>query len=43
MPCHSSRNFGEDMEDALAVAKQFQIETVTVDLTQVRQTLLEQI
>ena len=31
MPCQSSRNFGEDMEDALAVAEQFHIETLTVD------------
>ncbi len=40
MPCHSKRNYGEDMDDALAVAKQFEIETRTVDLTSVRSELL---
>ncbi len=40
MPCHSKRNYGEDMDDALAVAKQFGIETRTVDLTSVRDALL---
>ena len=39
MPCQSSRNFGEDMVDALAVAEQFHIETVTVDLTEVKQAI----
>jgi len=37
MPCASKRNFGEDMEDGIAVAKQFDIETRTVDLTPVRE------
>ena len=43
MPCQSSRNFGEDMVDALAVAEQFHIETVTVDLTEVKQAICRQI
>lgn len=43
MPCQSKRNFGEDMVDGLAVAKQFDIETVTVDLTQAKETLLAQV
>ena len=33
MPCSSQRNFGEDMEHGIEVAKQFDIETRTVDLT----------
>ena len=43
MPCQSSRNFGEDMEDALAVAEQFHIETLTVDLSDVKAALCSQI
>lgn len=40
MPCESKRNFEEDMRDGLAVARQFGIETVTVDLTAVKETLM---
>ncbi len=40
MPCFSKRNYGEDTDDALAVAKQFDIETRTVDLTETRAALL---
>ena len=36
MPCASTRNFGEDMQDALKLAEQFGIETKTVDLTAAR-------
>ena len=43
MPCHSRRNFHEDMEDGRAVAQQFDIETITVDLTNVRSELCQQI
>jgi NAD+ synthase len=43
MPCQSTRNFGEDMEDALALARQFDIETLTVDLSQVKEALCAQI
>ena len=39
MPCSSARNFGEDREDGLAVAKKFGIETRTVDLTKTKKTL----
>ncbi len=39
MPCQSKRNFGEDMVDGLAVAEQFDIETVTVDLTTAKEAL----
>ena len=28
MPCHSSRNYGQDMEDGLKVAHQFHIKTL---------------
>jgi len=41
MPCSSGQNYGRDMEDALAVAEQYGIETRTVDLTAVRNALLD--
>lgn len=37
LPCGTSRNFAEDKEDALKIAKQFSIETREVDLTKVRE------
>lgn len=37
LPCGSSRNYGEDRDDALRVAEQFHIETRTVDLTAVKE------
>lgn len=40
MPCQSSRNFGEDMDDGKKLAEQFHIETVTVDLSQVKTELV---
>ena len=40
MPCSSKRNFGEDREDGLAVAKKYGVETMIVDLTKVREELL---
>ena len=40
LPCQSSRNYGEDREDGLAVAEQFGIETLTVDLTQAKEAML---
>ncbi len=40
LPCQSSRNFGEDMQDGRAVAAQFGIETLTVDLTAVKASML---
>ncbi len=43
MPCASKRNFGEDTEDGLAVADMFGIETRVVDLTAVREKLIEEI
>lgn len=36
MPCSSKRNYNEDMADAMIVAKQYGIETRTVDLTPVK-------
>ena len=41
MPCASKRNFGEDKEDGLAVAKKYGIETMVVDLTAVRSDLID--
>ncbi len=40
LPCSSKRNFGSDMDDALAVAEMFGIETRTFDLTAVRESVL---
>ena len=36
MPCQSKRNYEEDTIDALEVAKKFGIETITVDLTDIK-------
>jgi len=36
MPCQSKRNYEEDTVDAIEVAKQFDIETITVDLTKLK-------
>ncbi len=41
LPCESKRNFEEDTNDGLAVAEQFGIETLRVDLTPVKQSLLQ--
>ena len=43
LPCASKQNYESDTDDALAVARQFGIETRTVDLTAVRAALLEQL
>lgn len=40
MPCHSMRGYKEDRDDALALAGQFNIECVTVDLTETRQSII---
>ena len=40
MPCASKRNFGEDMEDGLAVARQFNIKNRTIDLTSAKELFL---
>lgn len=40
MPCHSKRNYGEDIDDAVALCKQFDIDYVTVDLTPVREAFM---
>ena len=40
MPCESARNFGEDKDDGLDVAKQFDIETRTVDLTDAKRAVV---
>lgn len=43
MPCGSTRNYEEDARDGLEVAHAFGIETRTVDLTPVKQSLLSAI
>lgn len=40
MPCCSERNYGEDTDHGNLVAEQFKIETRTVDLTEVKNTLV---
>ncbi|MBR4868451.1 MAG: NAD(+) synthase, partial [Clostridia bacterium] len=41
MPCESKINFTTDMQDAMEVAQQFDIENRTVDLTEVKQKEVE--
>lgn len=41
MPCESKINFTTDMQDAMEVARQFDIENRTVDLTEVKQKEVE--
>ena len=43
MPCCSKRNYGQDKNDAEEVAKQFNIETRIVDLTEVRNKEVEEL
>ena len=43
MPCASRRNYGMDADDGRALAEQFGIETRMVDLTAVREALMEQL
>ena len=43
MPCASKRNYSQDTEDGMTVAKQYHIETRTVDLTPVREAAVQQI
>lgn len=40
MPCQSQRNYGQDTDDALMAAKQAGIETLTVDLSEVKAQVL---
>lgn len=39
MPCQSKRNYGEDTIDAVELARQFSIETLTVDLTKTKENI----
>lgn len=41
MPCQSKRNYGEDRDDGLDVAKQFNIETRTVDVSELKAKYIE--
>ena len=40
MPCESARNFGEDKDDGIDVATQFNIDTRTVDLTDAKRAVV---
>lgn len=41
MPCQSARNFGEDMADGGDMARQFGIENKTIDLTKLKEDMME--
>ncbi len=41
LPCESSRNFGEDSVDALALAQRYGIESYTVDVTATKRALCD--
>ncbi len=43
MPCTSKRNYHEDADDAMTVARQYQIETRTIDLTPVKDAAVHQL
>ncbi len=43
MPCSSKQNYGKDQDDALLLADKFSIKTTTVDLTDARNSILENI
>ena len=43
MPCESKRNFEEDMEDGLKLANQFNIENITVNLTDTKKSIAKAI
>lgn len=40
MPCNSKRNYGEDMDDAVRLAETFEIDMMTVDLTETRNSII---
>lgn len=43
MPCSSSRNFGRDTDDALEVARKYDIETRNIDLTPIKELAAEKL
>lgn len=43
LPCSARRNYSVDRDDALEVARQFHIETRTVDLTPVREAMIQSV
>ncbi len=43
MPCESSRNFNEDRLDALEINEKFGIETVEIDLTEIKRQFAEKL
>jgi NAD+ synthase len=43
MPCETQRNYGEDRAHAEMLAEQFDIENITIDLTAVKQALVQSI
>ena len=43
MPCQSKRNFGEDIDDAKEIAAQYDIECITVDISDIKTAATEQI
>lgn len=43
MPCQSKRNFGEDLQDGLELARQYGIESLTVDLSEAKRAVMDAI
>ncbi len=41
MPCESSRNYGQDMSDAMAVSDKFGIKNIVIDVTKGKQAMCE--
>ena len=43
MPCHSKRNFNEDIKDASLLAESYDIQNITVDLTELKLALCDKL
>lgn len=43
MPCSSKQNYGSDKEDGLKNAEQFKIETLIIDLTKTKESLVQEL
>lgn len=39
MPCQSKQNYGQDTDDAIAVAEKFDIKNITVDISKTKETI----
>lgn len=43
MPCQSKQNYGQDTDDAVAVAEKFDIKNITVDISKAKETIFAEI